>query len=161
MRIWKRNRMLKRIVLGFALVALVVPAGSAKAVPDAGRTYEPAQVEIGVQVADPKFGQSVDEGTVQLADPKYGQFAEHGVQLADPKYRQPGVNAYVPFATDFPKYVPTNGVSTPQSTPQVVSSGDGFDWGDAGIGAGILAGLVLLGAAGLLATRHLGKAQTA
>ena len=157
MRIWKRNRMLKRIVLGFALVALVVPAGSAKAVPDAGRTYEPAQVEIGVQVADPKFGQSVDERTVQLADPKYGQSAEHGVQLADPKYGQPGVDAYVPFATDFPKYVPTNAVST----PQVVRSGDGFDWGDAGIGAGILAGLVLLGAAGLLATRHLGKAQTA
>ena len=52
--------------------------------------------------------------------------------------------------------------AVPVVTPsEPVTRADGFDWGDAGIGAGILAGLVLLGAAGFLATRHLGKAQTA
>jgi hypothetical protein len=151
--------MLKRIVLGFALVAVAIPAGSAKAVPDAGLGYTPTKSEYSVQLADPKFGQTNEVArAVVLADPKYGQSTEDGVRLADPKY---GVDAYVPFVTDFPKYVPSNDVSAPQATPQVVSSGDAFDWGDAGIGAGILAGLVLLSAAGFLATRHLGKAQTA
>jgi hypothetical protein len=45
------------------------------------------------------------------------------------------------------------------STPEVVSAG--FDWGDAGIGAGISLGLVLVGGAALYATRQVGKAQTA
>jgi hypothetical protein len=46
------------------------------------------------------------------------------------------------------------------ATPQLVSS-PGFDWGDAGIGAGVALGLVLLGGAAFGATRQLGKAQTA
>jgi hypothetical protein len=45
------------------------------------------------------------------------------------------------------------------STPQAVSAG--FDWGDAGIGAGILLGLVLVGGAAFYATRQVGKPQTA
>jgi hypothetical protein len=34
-----------------------------------------------------------------------------------------------------------------EPTVVVVEAGDGFDWADAGIGAGVAAGLVLLGAA--------------
>ena len=45
------------------------------------------------------------------------------------------------------------------STPQVVAAG--FDWGDAGIGAGIAFGLLLIGGAAFYGTRHLGKVQTA
>jgi len=45
------------------------------------------------------------------------------------------------------------------STPQVASTG--FDWGDAGIGAGILLGLVLVGGAAFYATRQVGKPQAA
>jgi hypothetical protein len=53
------------------------------------------------------------------------------------------------------------GVETPSgSGPQVVSS-TGFDWRDAGIGAGIALGFVLLGGAAFRVTSHLGKAQTA
>jgi hypothetical protein len=43
--------------------------------------------------------------------------------------------------------------------PQVVAAG--FDWKDAGIGAGLAIGLVLLGWGAVLATRHLGRPQTA
>ena len=43
--------------------------------------------------------------------------------------------------------------------PQVVSAG--FDWKDAGIGAGLALALVLLGTAAALASRHVGRAQTA
>ena len=43
--------------------------------------------------------------------------------------------------------------------PQVVSAG--FDWKDAGIGAGLALALVLLGLGAALASRHVGRAQTA
>jgi hypothetical protein len=81
-------------------------------------------------------------------------------------------DSYVPFVTDFPKYGSTvkpgdyelleknRGEPSTGSAPQVVSS-PGFDWGDAGIGAGAAIGLVLLGGAAFSAARHLGKPQTA
>jgi hypothetical protein len=43
------------------------------------------------------------------------------------------------------------------SRPQVPGSG-GFDWADAGIGAGAVFGLVLLGVGGTLAVAHRGRA---
>jgi hypothetical protein len=43
--------------------------------------------------------------------------------------------------------------------PPVVSAG--FDWKDAGIGAGLALALVLLGVGAALASRHVGRAQTA
>ena len=43
--------------------------------------------------------------------------------------------------------------------PQVVSAG--FDWKDAGIGAGLALVLVLLGVGAALTSRHVGRAQTA
>jgi hypothetical protein len=42
----------------------------------------------------------------------------------------------------------------PPSTTQVASSGSDFDWGDAGIGAGIVFGTMLLGAGLLLTVRR-------
>ena len=45
------------------------------------------------------------------------------------------------------------------STPELVSAG--FDWSDAGVGAAIVFGLVLLGGVRFLATRNQGKPQTA
>jgi hypothetical protein len=47
----------------------------------------------------------------------------------------------------------------PIGEPQVVSAG--FDWKDAGIGAGLALALVLLGGGAVLASRHVGRAQTA
>jgi hypothetical protein len=44
---------------------------------------------------------------------------------------------------------------------QVASKPDGFDWGDAGIGAGTLFAVVLLAAGGVLLTRHLNRTATA
>jgi len=42
----------------------------------------------------------------------------------------------------------STGARVPEEpTVVVVEAGDGFDWADAGIGAGVAAGLVLLGAA--------------
>jgi hypothetical protein len=51
----------------------------------------------------------------------------------------------------------TTGLVQPfSSTPTqvVVSTDNGFDWGDAGIGAGVVAGTMLLGAAGVISVRR-------
>jgi hypothetical protein len=42
-----------------------------------------------------------------------------------------------------------------------VTSSSGFDWGDAGVGAGVVLGLGVFGGAALHVRRKLGKAQTA
>jgi hypothetical protein len=41
---------------------------------------------------------------------------------------------------------PSTGARVPEQPTVVVEPGDGFDWADAGIGAGVAAGLVLFGA---------------
>jgi hypothetical protein len=194
MRIRKRNRILRRVVLGFAVLALVVPS-AALAVPDAGRSYQPTQDEGSVQLADPKFGQESGVSvvladpkfgqetgvSVVLADPKFGQETREGVQLADPKFGQPDGAVYIPFG-DYPKPVEVGTYGLPHaglndyirthngkalvteqenvSTPQVIVS-SGFDWSDAGIGAGILAGLLIVIGGAVLAARELGRPQTA
>jgi len=172
MRTRRRNWILKRIVLGFAVAALVAPA-AAQARVDEGISGQPnaaseisgvksgdyvpfvtdfpsyanqsVKADSGVQLADPKYGQTQDVGGVQLADPKFGQ--------ADT--RQVGMPRAMP--SDYAKA----GVSLREvQVPQAVS-GSGFDWSDAGIGAGLALGLVLIGAAAVRASRHLGKTQTA
>ena len=178
MRKWKRNWIVKRMVLGFAVAALVVPA-TAQARVDEGGIGQPNSVsEIGVKA---------NKAQIDFAS-------------------QSQVKAYVPFVTDFPKYESTVKVNAGDygmpramptdyalqrgdaievarthertavrdgdlienvrleprsvSTPQLVSS-PGFDWSDAGIGAGLLLGLMLVGGAAFYGTRQLGKTQTA
>jgi hypothetical protein len=179
MRKWKRNWILKRMVLGFAVAALVVPA-AAQAGVDSGLGYQP------------NSNSEVSKGNI-----------------GGPRMQVTGTSesngGYVPFVTDFPKYEATSSVKvgTPSglpnaglndylkardgieivrlqprdnrtddvienvrlaprsvSTPQVVSS-PGFDWSDAGIGAGLALALVLAGGAAFIATRHMGRTQTA
>jgi hypothetical protein len=71
-----------------------------------------------------------------------------------------GVSSTVAKSGDNELLEKNRGVSSTVATPQLVSS-PGFDWGDAGIGAGVVVGLVLLGGAAVGARRHLGKPQTA
>jgi hypothetical protein len=40
---------------------------------------------------------------------------------------------------------------------QIASKGDGFDWSDAGIGAGLAFGLMLLAAGAMVGTRYIGR----
>jgi hypothetical protein len=47
------------------------------------------------------------------------------------------------------------------ATAPTPASSDDFEWGDAAIGAGLALLLVVLGGGAVLATRHLGREQTA
>lgn len=123
MRNRRRKWLLRRLVLGLAVAAMIVPAAEAR--PDAN-----------------------------------GAGSEPG---------------YVPFQTDFPAAErPVAGASynefaykraLPQDygvrTIQVAQRPGGFDWGDAGIGAGSALVLVLLAGGATLVTRRLGDPATA
>jgi hypothetical protein len=147
--------MLRRIVLGFALVALAIPAGQAKAVPDAGGSYENNFVPF---VTDfPKYDTSVQAGSgtpvgVPHAGLNHYLQSRDGVELVRLQPRS--------TLRDLDTIEQVRVSPREISAPQVIAS-PGFDWSDAGVGAGLIAGLVLLGGAAYFATRHLGRAQTA
>ena len=114
MRNRRRTWLLRRLVLGLAVAAVVVPTAQAR--PDEGVTGSPS---------------SVVDRPVRGAD--HGQFA----------YRRALPQDY--------------GVRT----IQVAQRPGGFDWGDAGIGAGSALVIVLLAGGASLATRHLNRPATA
>lgn len=132
-KIRKRNWLIKRIALGFAVAALFAPVAQAK----------------------------VDESAVVQAH----------------TYQPVPANGYQAFVTDFPSYPavvtgqhswpgvdPTSGQVYPlYHVSSVVDSSttSSFDWRYAGIGAGLVLALVLLGGGAVLATRKLSRAQTA
>ena len=154
MRTRKRNRILKRIVLGFAIFALVVPS-AVMAMPDAGRTYERG---VGTVVRDwPGYNPNafVGSGTpVGMPHAGLNDYVQSrdGIEMVR---LQPRSTLRVSDAIEKVRVAPRV-----DSTPQSVAS-PGFDWGDAGILAGIVGGIALLGAAAFFGTRHLGRPQTA
>ena len=163
------NWLIKRIALGFAVAALVAPVAQARVDESSivqAHTYQP------VQASDyrPFATDFPSSPAVSWTDP--------GIVSTDP-----GVVAtpsgYQAFVSDFPRSnrdqievvraqpraTPSDKIefvrTQPRSIgePQVVSAG--FDWKDAGIGAGLALALVLLGAGAALASRHVGRTQTA
>jgi hypothetical protein len=154
MRTRKRNWILKRIVLGFAVLALVVP-GAAKARVDEGSSQAKAYVPF---VTDfPRY-----ESTVKVSAGDYGMPrampSDYSLQRGDSIEVARTHERIAARDGDLIENVRLEPRSV--STPQLVSS-PGFDWSDAGIGASLLLGLMLVGGAAFYGTRHLGKAQTA
>ena len=166
MRKWKRNWIVKRMVLGFAVAALAVPA-VAQARVDAGGVRMPnsanqvkGDVFVPFVTDFPKYEWTSNVSTVNAATPI-------GLPNA-------GLNDYLKArdGIEIARLQPRNEVRSGDlienvrleprtvSTPQVVSS-PGFDWSDAGVGAGIALALVLAAGAAFIATRHMGRTQTA
>jgi hypothetical protein len=165
MRKWKRNWMIKRMVLGFAVAALVVPA------------VAQARVDSGIGVPNPTNQVTGDAFVPFVTDfPKYEWTSNvPSVNAATPiGLPNAGLNDYLKArdGIEVVRLQPRNEVRSGDlienvrleprsvSTPQVVSS-PGFDWSDAGIGAGVALALVLAAGAAFIATRHMGRTQTA
>ena len=165
MRKWKRNWMIKRMVLGFAVAALVVPA------------VAQARVDSGIGMPNPANQVKGDVYVPFVTDfPKYEWTSNVSNVSAGTPVGLPsvGLNDYLKVrdGIEVVRLQPRNEVRSGDlienvrlaprsvSTPQVVSS-PGFDWSDAGIGAGLALALVLAGGAAFIATRHMGRTQTA
>jgi hypothetical protein len=165
MRKWKRNWFAKRMVLGFAVAALIVPAAAQARVDSGiGMPNSASQVKGDVFVPFvtdfPRYEWTSNISTVKTATPiglpsaGLNDFlkARDGIEVAR---LQPRNEVRSGDLIENVRLAPRS-----VSTPQLVSS-PGFDWSDAGIGAGLALILVLAGGAALIATRHMGRTQTA
>jgi hypothetical protein len=176
----RRNWFIKRFALGLAIAAIATPVAQAKI--DEGSSvqangYQAFATDFPTSAGINVSSQAVPTGSVLRRDP---------VELVRSERRSTG-NDIVAAAYGMPRAMPVDYAvnrgdqievvralpsgspsdkiefvrTQPRSIgePQVVSAG--FDWKDAGIGAGLALALVLLGGGAALASRHVGRAQTA
>ncbi|HEY3105458.1 MAG TPA: hypothetical protein VGJ49_01545 [Gaiellaceae bacterium] len=171
MRIRRRNWIIKRIALGFAVAALVAPA-AAQARVDEGINGQPNLATEGYTPFVTDFP-SYEANTVKAGD--YGMprampsdyAAQRGDQIevvrTQPRTVSRGDIEVVrtqPRSTLRSSDLIENSRVSPRSPVEVVSA-SGFDWSDAGVGAGLVIALVLVGGVAFLATKRLGQPQTA
>jgi hypothetical protein len=175
MRSRKRNWFLKRMVLGFAVAALVAPA-AAQARVDEGIAGQPNSTsEISGRVAPsgmPHAGYNDYLATHQAVNPQ----ARMTVRDSDAISNGGAVNPQARMTVRDSDAISNGGAVNPQArmtvrdsnatskvtTPSVsVVSSPGFDWNDAGVGFGLAFGLILLGLVAYGATRRIGSPQTA
>jgi hypothetical protein len=169
----RRNWLIKRIALGLAVAAFAAPVAQAsvdegiQGQPNAANEVKPIPYlwpssgdkdvkSNGYQpfVTDfPSYANVVDASAYGMPRPTAMDYAISRGDLIEVVRSTPNATP-----TDKIEFVRT---TQPRSTgePQVVAIG--FDWKDAGIGAGLALALVLLGGGAVLATRRLGRAQTA
>src|SRR5215204_2848799 len=143
----RRNWFIKRFALGLAIAAIASPVAQAKI--DEGSSVQANGYQAFVTDFPPSQVNASDYGMPRAMPVDYA--VNRGDQIE--------VVRALPSVTSSDKieFVRTQ----PRSIggPQVVAAG--FDWDDAAIGAGLALGLVLLGWGAALATRHLGRPQTA
>ena len=166
----RRNWFIKRFALGFAIAAVAAPVAQAKV--DEGVQGQPGASNQVVNVIPYRWPSSgdaqngiayqefaTDFPSSQVNASDYGMPRAMPVDYALNRGDQIEVVRALPSSTPSDKieFVRTQPRSIGE--PQVVSAG--FDWKDAGVGAGLALALVLLGGGAALASRHVGRAQTA
>jgi hypothetical protein len=166
----KKNWFIKRIALGLAIAAVAAPVAQARV--DEGVQSQPSASNQVFKVIPYRWPSSGDA----LNGIAYQQFvtdfpssqvnaSDYGMPRAMPVDYAVNRGDQIEVVRALPSGSPTDKIefvrTQPRSIgePQVVSAG--FDWKDAGIGAGLTLALVLLGAGAALASRHVGRAQTA
>lgn len=148
----RRTRLLRGLVLGLAVALAAVPLAQARLDEGAKR-----QAFVPPTASD------------ELAADWQGYVA--GVTRTPEQLELTAeTQAYVARATRTPEqlelaaetqaYVAAAAPLTPQPTQVGTNPSDGFNWGDAGLGAGTVFAVMLLGAGVLLATRQLGHRAT-
>jgi hypothetical protein len=150
----RRNWILKRIVLGFAVVALVAPGAAKARVDEVGNVQAKSFVPFSTDF--PKYKSSIEVGGTPVGMPHAGLNdylkARDGIEIARLNSRESSLRSN--------DMIENMRLSPRGDSTQVVSS-PGFDWKDAGIGAGLALVLLGLGVGALRATRQLGRPQTA
>jgi hypothetical protein len=145
----RRNWFIKRIALGLAIAAVAAPVAQAKM--DEGSSVQ-ANGYQAFATDFPSYANVVDASDYGMPRPTATDYAISRGDLIEVVRSTPNGTP-----SDKIEFVRTQPRSIGE--PQVVSAG--FDWKDAGIGAGLALALVLLGGGAALASRHVGRAQTA
>ena len=162
----RRNWLIKRIALGLAIAAFAAPVAQAKV--DEGSSVQANGYQAFVtdfpsvpsgQVAKDIVNSDYPSLKPTVVASAYGMPRAMPMDYAINRGDQIEVIRGLPQNTSSDKieFVRTQPRSIGE--PQVVAAG--FDWKDAGIGAGFALALVLLGGGAALASRHVGRAQTA
>ena len=145
----RKNWFIKRIALGLAIAAVAAPVAQAKV--DEGSSVQ-ANTYQAFATDFPSYANVVNASDYGMPRPTATDYAISRGDLIEVVRSTPNGTP-----SDKIEFVRTQPRSIGE--PQVVSAG--FDWKDAGIGAGLALALVLLGTAAALASRHVGRAQTA
>ena len=162
----RRNWLIKRIALGLAIAAFAAPVAQAKV--DEGSSVQANGYQAFVtdfpsvpsgQVAKDIVNSDYPSLKPTVVASAYGMPRAMPMDYAINRGDQIEVVRGLPQNTSSDKieFVRTQPRSIGE--PQVVAAG--FDWKDAGVGAGLALALVLLGGGAALASRHVGRAQTA
>ena len=182
----RRNWLIKRIALGLAVAAVAAPVAQAKVdegqsqgtsytafVSDFPNTVSQVKAgEYGMPRAMPsdyvinrgdkiELVRSLPRATgndVVVADVGFPRAMPHDYALSNGDQIEVLRAQPKSDANDRIEFVRTQPRSVGQ--PEIVAA-PGFDWGDAGIGAGLALMVVLLLGGATLASRHTGRAQTA
>ena len=156
---WKKNRrMIKRLALSLAAAATLVPTAQAR-VDEIGATKakgEQAVVRPDDRAA--RFSPSDAVTYVSVGDGRFIRTDAIGILHVATRPDDQALRPMLEPATDYlgrpAAVILREGPKWDGNKPSdVVVAGDGFDWSDAGIGAGTLFGAVLLAGAALLLVR--------
>lgn len=174
MRNRRRNWMLKRIALAFAVAAVAAPA--AQAVPlEPGATkadYIPFVTDFPSPSVAVQGQSDFNPGAVHMprvTPSDYAIYRGDGIELARLQDRVKDANLRSLDGVENVRAIPDNNVrgldrvenirTEPRGVnePVLTSSPSSFDWGDAGIGAGLSFVAILLAAAAALSVRQYGR----
>jgi hypothetical protein len=149
----RRRRLFRRLALVLAVAAVAAPVAQARVDGSGGRAGHDQSDNGGPTIADysPAIAAEAAKsyGVMVQSDVGLRNYDGRSVDTRLPDERAwPGVDPHAVPPQAFPSE------TVPQSDVRVVSSPDGFDWGDAGIGAGIVFALLLLGAGAVVVGRH-------
>jgi hypothetical protein len=164
----RRHRWLRRLAAGFAFAAIAVPSAQAHPILAGGNGSDGQAAtsydgygyihSSGVPLADQQgvsdVGVRPDDRAVRISPQPVDSTSvvrpdDRAVRISP----QPVESTVVRPDDRGVRFTPSGG-----ELPQVVAEpSTGFDWSDAGIGAGAVFGLMLLALGALLATRHANK----
>jgi hypothetical protein len=174
----RRNWLVKRIALGLAIAAVAAPVAQAKI--DEGSSVQAKGYQAFVTDFPSSSAVSTSSNQIELVRVEQPRSTPSAAALAagnqielvrvEQPRSTPSDNAFatgdqIEVVRALPRATPSDKIefvrTQPRSIgePQVVAAG--FDWKDAGIGAGLALALVLLGVGAALASRHVGRTQTA
>ena len=141
----RRTRRFPRLAIAVVVVGLMAPAG-AVALPSDYRSAD--AIDAGIQAQQSESSEQTPQGPVDLRSP---DAVDAGIQAQ--QSQRPEQTPQRPVDLRSPDAMDTQFVRTAEPATITASSG-GFDWGDAGIGAGAVLGLLLIALSVMFSVVH-------